>query len=68
MIVIKDQSDKIIAPFKTNKNISNLLYIDENLDYKSIKIYSGWEIDVEETNGLYTEINNYTNVMNYSIH
>lgn len=60
LIVIKDQYDKIITAFKTDRNIGNLLYSSKDLDYKSYKIYTGGTIDGEETNGLYTKINSYT--------
>ncbi len=59
LIVIKDQDEKIITAFKTSKDISTLLYSDENLDYESFKIYTGGIIDGEEVNGLYTKINSY---------
>lgn len=61
LIVIKDQDNKIITVFKTSKDITTLFYSDENLDYKSFKIYSGGTIDGEEVNGLYTNINSYEN-------
>ena len=61
LIVIKNQDDKIITAFKTERSIQNLLYSDSNLNYNSYKIYIGGTIDGEETNGLYTKINNYTN-------
>ena len=57
---IKDQNDKIITAFKTSRNIGNLLYSSKDLDYESYKIYTGGTIDGEETNGLYTKINSYT--------
>lgn len=60
LIVIKDQDDNIIVAFKTSRNIQNILYSAENLDYKSYKIYTGGTIDGEETNGLYTKINSYS--------
>ncbi len=60
LIVLKDQDDKIITAYKTNRDISNLLYSSEDLDYESYKIYTGGTIDGEETNGLYTKVNNYT--------
>lgn len=59
LIVIKDQDNKIIAAFKTGRNIKNLLYSDSNLSYESYKVYTGGIIDGEEVNGLYTKINNY---------
>ncbi len=61
LIVIKNQDDKIITAFKTSKDITTLFYSDENLDYKTLKIYSGGIIDGEEENGLYTSINSYEN-------
>ena len=60
LIVIKDQDDKIITAFKTGRNIGNLLYSSKDLDYESYKVYTGGTIDGEETNGLYTKINGYT--------
>ena len=59
LIVIKDQNNKIITAFKTNRDIQNLLYSSKNLKYKSYKIYTGGTIDGEESNGLYNKINNY---------
>ncbi len=61
LLVIKDQNDNIITAFKTSKNISTLFYSSEDLNYKSYKIYTGGEIDGEETNGLYTNIKSYKN-------
>ena len=61
LIVIKDQDDKVITAFKTSRDIGNLLYSSKDLNYKSYKIYTGGTIDGEETNGLYTKINSYTN-------
>ena len=61
LIVIKDQDDKVITAFKTNRTIQNLLYSSEDLKYESYKIYTGGTIEGEETNGLYTKINSYTN-------
>ena len=60
LIVIKDQNDKIITAFKTGRNIKNLLYSSKDLEYETYKVYTGGDIDGEETNGLYTQINNYT--------
>jgi len=60
LIVIKAQDDKIITAFKTGRNIGNLLYSSKDLDYESYKVYTGGTIDGEETNGLYTKINGYT--------
>ena len=61
LVVIKDQDDEIITAFKTNRNIKTLLYSSPDLDYSSYKIYTGGEIEGEETNGLYTKITSYTN-------
>ena len=61
LIVIKDQDDKVITAFKTSRTIKNLLYSSKDLDYTSYKIYAGGTIDGEETNGLYTKVNSYTN-------
>lgn len=60
LLVIKDQDDNVIAAFKTGRDIQNMIYSSEDLDYESYKIYTGGTIDGEETNGLYTKINNYT--------
>lgn len=60
LLVIKDQKDNIITAFKTSKDITTLFYSSEDLDYKSFKIYSGGEIEGEETNGLYTSIKDYS--------
>ena len=60
LIVIKNQNDEIIAAFKTGRSIGNLLYSSNDLDNKSYKIYTGGTIDGDETNGLYSKINNYT--------
>ncbi len=46
--------------FKTNRSIKTLLYSSKDLDYDSYKVYTGGEIDGEETNGLYTKINSYS--------
>ena len=59
LIVIKDQDDKVITAFKTDRNIQNLLYSASDLNYESYKIYTGGTIDGDETNGLYTKINSY---------
>lgn len=59
LIVIKDEDNEIITAFKTDKDISTLLYSSNDLSYKSYKIYTGGSIDGEETNGLYTNISNY---------
>ena len=61
LIVIKDQDDKVITAFKTSRTIKNILYSSKDLNYTSYKIYSGGTIDGEETNGLYTKVNSYTN-------
>lgn len=60
LIVIKDQSDRIITAFKTGRNIQNLVYSSSDLNYESYKLYTGGTIKGEETNGLYTVINSYT--------
>ncbi len=61
LIVIKDQNDNIITAFNTQRSIQNLLYSSSELNYTSYKIYTGGSIDGEESNGLYTKINSYTN-------
>ena len=61
LIVIKDQDDNIITAFNTQRSIQNLLYSSSELNYTSYKIYTGGSIDGEESNGLYTKINSYTN-------
>lgn len=61
LIVIKDEKDNIITAFKTNKDLKILFYSDNNIKYKSLKVYINGEIDGKETNGLYTKINNYKN-------
>ena len=60
-IAIKDQDDAIITAFKTGRNIQNLVYSSPNLNFKSYKVYTGGTISGEETNGLYTTIESYTN-------
>ena len=60
LVVIKDQSGNIITAFKTDRTIQNLVYSSKDLNYKSYEIYTGGTIDGEETNGLYSNINNYT--------
>ena len=60
LVVIKDKSDNIIAAFKTSRDITNLIYSSSSLESDSYKIYVGGTIDGEETNGLYTKINSYT--------
>jgi len=59
LVAIKDQDNNIIAAFKTNRTIKNLLYSDSKLEYESYKIYTGGTIDGTEKNGLYTKINSY---------
>jgi hypothetical protein len=61
LIVLKDQDDKIITAYKTNRDISNLLYSSEDLEYDSYKVYTGGDITGEEFNGLYTSIDKYSN-------
>lgn len=61
LIAIKDQDDAIITAFKTGRNIQNLVYSNPNLSFKSYKVYTGGTISGEETNGLYTTIESYTN-------
>ena len=61
LIAIKDQDDKVITAFKTSRTIKTLLFSSADLDYKSYTVYTGGEIDGEETNGLYTKINSYSN-------
>ena len=39
LLVIKDENDKIITAFKTNKDIKTLLYTTKDLSYNSYKIY-----------------------------
>ncbi len=60
LIVLKDQNDNIIMAFKTGRDIQNLVYSKADLSYESYKIYTGGTIEGKETNGLYTEINSYT--------
>ena len=60
LIAIKNQSDEIIAAFKTGRDIQNLVYSSPDLNYESYKLYTGGTIEGEETNGLYTVINSYT--------
>ncbi|MBR4231238.1 MAG: carbohydrate-binding domain-containing protein [Bacilli bacterium] len=60
LIVIKDQDNEVITAFKTGRDIQNLLYSSPDLDYKSYTIYTGGTIEGEETNGLYTKVNNYS--------
>ena len=59
LITIKNQKDKIITAFKTDRNIQNILYSINNLNYKAYKIYTGGTIEGTEENGLYTKISNY---------
>ena len=60
LIVVKDQDDKTIMAFNTNRTIKSLLYSSKDLNIDSYKIYVGGTIDGEETNGLYTKINSYS--------
>lgn len=60
LIAIKNQNDEIIAAFKTGRDIQNLVYSSPDLNYESYKLYTGGTIEGEETNGLYTVINSYT--------
>ena len=60
LIAIKNQSDKIITAFKTGRDIQNLVYSSPDLNYESYKLNTGGTIEGEETNGLYTVINSYT--------
>ena len=60
LIVIKDQDDNVITAFKTSRSFKNILYSSKDLDYTSYKVYTGGTISGEETNGLYTKIDNYT--------
>jgi len=59
LVVIKDQDNKIIFAYKTDRSYKTLLYSSSNLDYKSYKVYIGGEIKGKETNGLYTKIDSY---------
>ncbi len=61
LIVIKDQNDNIITAFKTGRTMKNIIYSIKDLSYSSYKIYIGGDIVGEETNGLYTKIDSYTN-------
>ena len=56
----KQDYNEIIMAFKTGRNIGNLLYSSQSLENNAYKIYTGGVIDGEETNGLYTKINSYT--------
>lgn len=69
LIVIRDQDDNIIMAFRTDKDLSYLLYSSDDLNYSSFKIYVGGDIDGEEENGLYKIINSYTggSLVSYSI-
>lgn len=59
LIIIRDQDNKIITAFRTSKDISTLFYSSDDLDYKSFKVYVGGDIDGDEVNGLYSNINSY---------
>ena len=61
LVVIKDELDNIIAAFKANRTFKTILYSSPDLNTKTYKVYIGGTIDGEETNGLYTKINSYTN-------
>lgn len=61
LVVVKDQKDNIITAFRTDKDISNLLYSSDSLSYMSLKVYVNGTIDGKEENGLYTKINSYEN-------
>ena len=61
LIIIKNQDNEVIMAFKTERNIRNLLYSSSDLNYETYSIFTGGTIDGEETNGLYTKINDYTN-------
>ncbi len=60
LIVIKNTNEKVLAAFKTDRSISNLLYSSAIYDGEDCKIYTGGEIDGEVKNGLYTTINSYS--------
>jgi len=59
LIVIKDQDNKVLVAYKTDRSIKNILFSTSDLNYTSYKIYSGGNITGEGTNGLYTKIDNY---------
>lgn len=61
LIVIKDQDDNVIVAFKAQNAFKNILYSSIDLSYASYKIYKGGTIKGEQTNGLYTKVDNYTN-------
>lgn len=61
LLAIKDQDDKLIMAFETDKTISTLFYSTEDLNYESFKIYSGGNIIGEKVNGLYTKVTQYDN-------
>jgi hypothetical protein len=60
LIVINNANEKVLAAFKTDRSISNLLYSSAIYDGEDCKIYTGGEIDGEVKNGLYTTINSYS--------
>lgn len=60
IIVIKDQDDNIITALKTSKDITTLLYSDEDLEYDSLKVYTGGTIEGDESDGVYTKVDSYT--------
>ncbi|MBP5684285.1 MAG: carbohydrate-binding domain-containing protein [Bacilli bacterium] len=59
LIVIKDENDKVLMAYKTDRSFKNLLYTSPNLNYKAYKLYVGGDIIGKETNGLYDEIEDY---------
>lgn len=60
VIVLKDQDNNIIAAFKTDRDIQNLVFSKPDLNYESYKVYIGGTIEGKEINGLYSEIDSYT--------
>ena len=60
LVALKDQNNNVIVAFKTDRTITNLIYSSADLNYQSFKAYTGGTIEGKETNGLYTEISNYT--------
>ena len=60
LIVIKDNKDNVVAAYKTDRTIKNLLYSSSEVTDESYKIYTGGTIDGEEENGLYTKVNSYS--------
>ena len=60
LLVIKDENDKIITAFKTNKDIKTLLYTTKDLSCNSYKIYKDGVITGDSENGLYYSIDSYT--------